>query len=478
MQTKKRSHGLPNEFANKKVTVMGLGRFGGGVGVTRFLISRGANVVVTDQSPPEDLADSVAALDDLPQDRLTLRLGEHRVDDFTRTELLIANPAVPPRNEYLQAAIDADVPVSTEIQLLIERLPNPRKVIGITGSAGKSTTTAMIASGIQAACESSNAGGTSGGCHIGGNFGGSLLNKLEDIQPEDWVVLELSSFMLHHLDRARWSPHIAVITNLTSNHLDWHGTFEHYQACKQALLNHQASAPGSPGRMDLCVLTRDAQQHFTPKTACILVDTTAPFSPTLPGAHNLLNAQTALTVCRAAGLSGTQARAGIEAFRGLPHRLCLVHEQNSIRYFDDSKCTTPEAAVLALKAVASLPGAGACRIILGGYDKGASWDGLAAAVIEHARAVYTIGTTGDAIADAIEQILNDEPSRPNSCGGVAWQPGPSIYRCDDLKAAMSKIHTHQKPGDVVLLSPGCASWDQFTDFQARGQLFSRLSKSK
>ena len=239
---------MGRDYTGQRVTVMGLGRFGGGVGVTQFLSKRGAHVLVTDQLDAAALADSVAQLEGL--ENVTLRLGEHREADFRGCDLVVANPAVKPDNKYLQVAKEAGVPVTTEIVLLVRELPNRMRTIGVTGSAGKSTTTAMIGHILRKAVnqESSKAVNKpspdreitrSPNVFVGGNLGGSLLPQVDHIDPDDWVVLELSSFMLHYLRQERWSPHIAAITNITPNHLDWHGTFEEYRQAKESIFLHQ-----------------------------------------------------------------------------------------------------------------------------------------------------------------------------------------------------------------------------------------------
>ncbi len=226
----------PTSFEGLRVTVMGLGRFGGGVGVTRWLVERGASVLVTDMAPAEKLAEPLGDIDDLVRRGVVrTRLGEHNVSDFTDTDLVIANVAVPKpwENRFLRAAQAARVPVTTEIRLTIDRLPSRERTIAITGSAGKSTTSAMIHHALR----------TLGlPTAFGGNIGGSLLPEIErgGITRETRVVLELSSAMLHWL--GDWSPRVAVFTNFSPNHLDWHGTLEHYRASKMRIL--RAQRPG------------------------------------------------------------------------------------------------------------------------------------------------------------------------------------------------------------------------------------------
>jgi len=215
------------DFAGKRVTVLGLGRFGGGIGAVRFLASCGAEVTVTDLKTEAELADSILQIADCPE--IKFRLGEHCDSDFATADLIVVSPAVPPTNGFLQIAQENGVPITTEISLFWQR--NRGKVIAVTGSVGKSTTTSLIHSIVQAA------GLT---CWLGGNIGKSLLSMVEEIQPSDYVILELSSFQLFDLDRISAAPDVAVVTNFSPNHLDWHGSIENYRHAKQTILRRQS----------------------------------------------------------------------------------------------------------------------------------------------------------------------------------------------------------------------------------------------
>lgn len=432
-----------SDFEGLRVTVMGLGRFGGGVGVSRWLASQGAIVLVTDKDAAENLFEPVAQIRDLiDRGQIALRLGEHNVRDFTTADLVIANPAVPTpwENRYLRSAQAAGVPITTEIRLLVERL-NRDRVIGVTGSAGKSTTTAMIhhlliRSGVRG--------------HLGGNIGGTLLNALHDIRDDDWVVLELSSAMLHWLGEgggtsagegigdARmkgWSPHVAVLTNINPNHIDWHGSFEHYRESKLNIFRWQNA------NADVQVRGEDVATDAHP----IMLK--------IPGAHNQANARLAVeTVHCATNLPKRELEGLLNDFAGLPHRLQLAAERDGFRFYNDSKSTTPEATVL---AVASFDDPSRVHLIAGGYDKGSDLSAIAL-LTPRIAGLYTIGKTGPTLAA-------DAKSR----GGFAVD-------AQTLDRAAATALTRMRAGDVLLLSPGCASWDQFINFEQRGDDFVRL----
>jgi len=416
-------------FSDQRITVMGLGRFGGGVGVSRWLAERGAHVLITDLQPAEQLGDSIALLRDLIDDhRITLRLGEHLDRDFSEADLVVANPAVPRpwNNPFLEAARRSGVPITTEIRLTLERI-DPRRVIGVTGTAGKSTTSAMIHHIL------TNAGVRA---HLGGNIGGSLLPTLHAIQHDDWLVLELSSFMLYWLgegvgrpEAPGVSPHISVFTNLEPNHLDWHGTFEHYQTSKQTIFRYQ-----HPN--DIAI---DGRAWQPPETRLKLL---------IPGRHNQQNAQFALAAAAQALDAGIDELAPmLSDFSGLPHRLQFVGECGGVRCYNDSKATTPGATVLAVESFGEVS---RVHLIAGGYDKGADLSPIAA-LGSRLGGLYTIGATGRAIAEL-----------DCSHRGLI---------CETLDRAVDVALDRAGTGDVLLLSPGCASWDQFASYEDRGRQF-------
>jgi UDP-N-acetylmuramoylalanine--D-glutamate ligase len=448
-----------DDWHNRRVTVMGLGRFGGGVGVTRWLAQRGARVTVTDLADETRLATSLAEIRELDVD---LHIGGHDERDFRDADVVVVNPAIPESSEWLARARNAGVPITTEINLFLERCPAP--VIAVTGSVGKSTITAMIGHLLDA-CRDED---TDGRVWVGGNIGRSLLDALPRMAPRDVVVLELSSFQLQRTPTIGFRPHVAVITNITPNHLDWHGDFAAYRDAKLNIVRYMDPRADHVIVQDEAAL-QAAVQAARPDLASIwrfgLHDGVATITRPdgahrhvrdlqldVPGAHNRQNAAAALAVAEVLGVDSDDAVAALARFEALPHRLQRVGEFAGVTYYDDSKSTTPEAAITALDAMTQ-----PVHIILGGYDKGSDLTPLARAVATRARFAAGIGTTGPRLVDAIRDA-----------GGHAED-------CGELSRAVSACQQRAQPGDAILLSPACASWDQFVDYRHRGAIFGQLA---
>ncbi len=430
---------MDDQWRGKRVTVAGLGRFGGQIAVARWLAGQGAIVLVTDQAPPEKLRDSIAQLADVP---VQWRLGEHRQSDFTDCDAVAASPAISPDNPYLQAATAAGVAITTEICLFVQRCGAP--IIGVTGTKGKSTTTALLTRMLA----------TNRRVFTGGNIGHSLLLDLPAIQPTDCVVLELSSFMLHYLGLTGWHPRTGVITMLAEDHTQWHGTHDAYLQAKRQLLAHQTAE-------EFAVLNRDnelcrAAAASTCAQVCWFGGDDPSWQLSIPGRHNQLNAHAAYAAAAIYGISRDTAQQALGDFVGLPHRLQLVHQAGQMRFYNDSIATIPQAALAALHSFS--PG----RVIqvLGGSDKHLPMDAMAREVAGRAKAALCIGATGPAIAKLVREAQGD-------C---------AVEECGDLQTAMRRAGQLAQGDDVILLSTGCASYDQFVNFEQRGNEFARLAQ--
>jgi UDP-N-acetylmuramoylalanine--D-glutamate ligase len=436
---------------------MGLGLFDGGLGVTRYLVARGDRVTVTDVKTADDLAPSIEKLSDLD---VRLVLGGHEERDFRETDLVVVNPAVPPGNPFVRAAVDSGVRISTEIAVFAEACPAP--IVGVTGTAGKSTTTSLLERCLAASGRRA---------HLGGNIGKSLLASLPEIAPDDVVVLELSSFHLHWLRRTGWRPWIGVFSNLAANHLDWHRTLEDYAADKAGILpaadgvfvsNHDDPHVRRLAESATCSVVwtaRDSvpegdavfwrgadlvRREGSEETHLLSRDDVR-----LLGEHALWNVAQAAAGALAAGATPDGIREAVRGFGGLRHRLNPLREVQGVLCVDDSKSTTPGATALALAAFER-----PVLLLAGGYDKQLDATVLTDAAAARAKGVICYGQTGPALAAAL---------RAAGCARVV--------ETETLAEAVSAAFEHATEGDVLLLSPGHASWDQFANYEARSAAF-------
>lgn len=434
-------------YQGKHAIVMGLGRFGGGLGVTRYLLAQGATVTLTDMATAEELAEPLSQLG--THSRLKLALGGHDPALLDGAGLLVVNPAVPRpwENPLITAATERGIETTTEIEIAY-RLLNPDRVIAITGSSGKSTTSAMTAKALTPFDPD--------GAILAGNIGGSLLDQLHEIRRGADIVLELSSAMIHWLwgeDRPNppSAPKVACVTNYAPNHLDWHGSEDHYRASKQRLL--EILPPTTTAVLGESVANWAERIQAAVR---IVRDAEAIDNLIVPGKHNAINAACALACATALRPEADPdlLTDSIRGFEGLPHRLNLCVDTDTLRFYDDSKCTTPGATLLAVEAIREQFRPDQIHLIAGGYDKGSDLSPVAALAPSLA-GLYTIGATGPALAAAAAS---------------------NTHPCQTLEIAMKTIMDHARPGDAVLLSPACASWDQFTNYEHRGQRFAQLAR--
>lgn len=438
-------------MSGKNVLVVGLGRFGGQIAATRWLVEQGARVTVTDLDSGEKLTESIAQLADLP---IGYRLGRHDESDLDGCDLLVVSPAVPKdRSAFIAEAVRRGIPLTAEMNLFVERCP-ARRVIGVTGSAGKSTTTAMIGSILQEA----HAAGIFPRVWMGGNIGHSLLGSLPEMSVDDAVVLELSSFQLEDLASLRWSPPVAVITNIQPNHLDRHGTIDAYADAKMNLVRYQ-----HPGDVVFVHPGDDASRSYVAGAGAGDRIRECAFEPffidflNVPGNHNRVNAAAAIAAARAIGLSDDVIGTGLAAFRGLPHRLEFVAQRDGVKYYNDSKSTTPESTQIAVEAFIGSP----VVVLVGGKPKGASFAAMGRFIAGSCKAAVCYGTAGPEI---YKEVIAGIKAGGRAVAEKVPTFAEAVRRAGQLAAA----------GDVVVLSPACASYDEFINYEQRGEVFRRL----
>jgi UDP-N-acetylmuramoylalanine--D-glutamate ligase len=442
------------QLAGMRVVVMGLGRFGGQLGVIRFLVHRGARVLVTDQAAADTLQSSLNQLGDLPLD---YRLGGHDEADLSGADLLVVSPAVDRRTSvFFQAAVQAGIPWTTEINLLLERCRGA--VFAVTGSVGKSTTCAML----HAILSDDTAGQEAGfeRALLGGNIGRSLLDEVDGIDERTAVVLELSSFQLEALSKAAGSVRCAALTNIMPHHLQRHGTYEAYQNAKFRLFD--LLTPGGvaiTAAEDAGIRDRiqsKARHHNASFVEGRLAASMYPLR--LPGLHNQQNAHMALKMAMSAGVSERQGRKVLAGFGGLAHRLEHVMTLDEVDFYNDSKATSPEAVRTAVAAF-DRP----IVLMVGGKDIGDELNHIQDLDGENVRAVIGFGEAGKRLARLLESAWGDQETSFRTIHSVAQA------------ARTTRQIAH--PGDVVLFSPGCPSYDAFVNYEERGSVFTEAVKS-
>ncbi len=417
---------------------MGLGYFGGGVAAARWLARQGAAVTVTDLGDEGALADSIAALKGEPIHRF--RLAGHCEEDFREADILVVNPAVRPGNHFLELARDSGARITSETELFLESCPG--KVIGVTGSNGKSTTAAMISAILGAEGRTP---------WLGGNIGVSLLDRLDEMTVDDWVVLELSSFQLWHLGQGAKAPHLAVVTNCSANHINWHGSFGDYVAAKRRVISDQ-----TPGDMAvLGVLGPQATEWQATVRGVLLPLVPQSDIPdlTVSGDHNRANAACAATAAGGAGCSRDAIQSGLESFSGLPGRLGLIRTVAQRKLYNDTTSTTPDSTIAALGTLGRKT-----WLVAGGVDKGLDFAPMSAAVVRYARGAAFFGSVRDML---LEQVHGES----GSFQAVATET---------MAEALDWCWQQSDPGDAIVLSPGCASHDQFRNFRDRGHRFEEM----
>jgi UDP-N-acetylmuramoylalanine--D-glutamate ligase len=447
--------------------VIGLGREG--LALAQYLGARGTQVTVADGREAAALGADAARLAALGA---CLIAGTDH-PDLTGYDVLYLNPAVSKEAPVVADARARGLPISALTDLFFATCP--ARIAGVTGSNGKTTTTTLLGAMVEA-------GGFT--TYVGGNIGRPLLNEAAQMRPEDWVVLEMSSFQLEWL---RAGPHVAVVTNLTPNHLDRHHTMDEYAAAKLPIVAFQ--------RPDDCAIL-NADDAYAPRFArraagrvlYFSLESAPPDGAALegdmlairhggasqpvcarselrvPGRHNVANALAAIAAAGQIGVPRAAMREALRAFAGVPHRLELVRTLRDVAFYNDSIATSPDRALAALRAVAQ-----PVIVILGGHDKDLPWDAFCHEAAARCRAALLIGEAEQLIATHLEAALRDAPA-----GALSPE---RIVRCGDLERAVWSAARLALPGDAVLLSPGCASYDQFRNFEVRGERFRQLVRA-
>jgi UDP-N-acetylmuramoylalanine--D-glutamate ligase len=438
-------------LAGQRALVIGLAREG--IDLTRFLTAHGASVVVSDQKSADQLSEAVNQLGGGGE--VTLKLGGHALSHLDGVDVVYASPGVPPEHELLAAARTQNIRLSSLVELFFALCPAP--ILGITGSAGKSTTTSLVGDIFAAAGRD---------VFVGGNIGRPLLGKLEHMSKSSWVVMELSSFQLEPL---QVSPRIAVVTNVTPNHLDRHPGMDAYWAAKGQILAHQSPS-------DWAVLNADdawtlryrargrllrfslqgvvegaylAHRHLMLLGEPLLDTDEVP----LRGRHNLANVLAAAAAAHAAGIDRASMQTAIRAFQGVPHRLQTVAERDGVRFVDDSIATAPERSIAAIQAYDE-----PLVLVAGGRDKYLPMQHWAALIAKRVKHVVLLGEMSDMVEAAIH---------------AADPMYTAISRVATMDEAVAQAARVSRSGDVVLLSPGGTSYDMYADFEQRGHDFAR-----
>jgi UDP-N-acetylmuramoylalanine--D-glutamate ligase len=431
--------------------IVGLAR--SGQAAARMLAARGEMVLAVDSGHPEGAAGLEGA-------GVEVFLDTDGVAQLERTRTVVKSPGVPREAPVIAAALERGTEVMGEMELAWRALPN--RFLGVTGTNGKTTTVELLGHLYRSAGEP---------VALAGNVGTALSDLVGEVDPEATVVCECSSFQLE--DTVAFAPECAVFLNLAPDHLDRHGDLEHYLAAKLRLFANQgnddvaiynADDPfvagtdlgGCARRVAFCI--GDAPDCAVAVAGGTIFYDGEPLLAVaelgLFGEHNVANAMAAVAAALAMGIDREAVREGLRSFAGVPHRLEPVAEIGGVRFVNDSKATNVASATVGIRAFE-----GGVQAILGGSEKGEPFAPLVEPLAERAHACYLLGATSERMARELAPVL---------------EAGVELHRCADLEDAVHRAAAAAAPGDVVLLSPACASFDAFENFEARGERFREL----
>ncbi|MFA6047983.1 MAG: UDP-N-acetylmuramoyl-L-alanine--D-glutamate ligase [Parcubacteria group bacterium] len=460
------------DLKNKKITVMGLGLHGGGVAIAKFLCANGAVVTVTDIKSKEELAPSIEKLKNCKN--ITFVFNAHRPEDFTKVDMIIKNPAAPWTNKYVKMALDAGIPVESDSSLFFKFTKN--EIIGVTGTKGKTTTATLIYEILKAAGKSVMKVGI-------GQV--SVLDKIPELKKDTIVVFELSSWRLSALGRHKLSPKVAVITNIYPDHLNYYKTMEEYLNDKKYIFKNQTSS-------DWCVINQDdakldilepeiksqiikfSKQKINSGKTVYAADGAIYLNNgidekkiidvadiKIKGAHNRENIMAAIAAVSIYNIDPKIIKKTIAEFTGVAHRLELVRELNGVKYINDTAATTPESAIFGLNSYSE-----PIILICGGSDKNLDVAEFGAEIVRKAKGVIFL--KGAATEKIIAAIKNNLPE---------LEKFKSFSIVDSMAKAVELARLEAVSGDIVLLSPGAASFGMFQNEFDRGDKFKEAVKA-
>jgi UDP-N-acetylmuramoylalanine--D-glutamate ligase len=475
----------PEKFRGARVTIVGMGKARTAGGLGKWLVDHGAIVTMSDRKPREQLGEGIARLREFGiDDHVDLVLGPSSDDAaLADPDFVFVMPGIRPRSATILRAREREIPILTEIGLFFRLCP--ATIVGVTGTKGKSTTTTLVGR-ILSHVAAAGAGRGPRRVVVRGNIGSSVIEELPALTKDDVVVLELSSFQLETIAQ---SPNVAVVTNVLEDHLDHHGTRDAYVAAKSNIVRWQGThdtavlnlddptamamheGVGSKLRTFSLTLRPKHGGWLDERGRLVLTDgdrvavVCAASELRIPGRHNAANALAAAIVGGTLGIPVEAIADELRAFPGLRHRLETVGETGGVLWVNDSQGTTPYATIPAISAYAR-----PAIVILGGIAKEADFTELAREVVAKARAAILMGQAADEIGAAIA-------SARRRAGG----PGPEVVRAKGLRDAVERARSLARPGDVVLLSPACATAagrtdvvDEFSSYEERGDRFRDL----
>lgn len=470
------------ELQNKKVTVMGLGLLGGGIGTTKWLKKQGAEVLVTDLKSKQELKPSLEQLEGL---NLKYVLGEHRPQDFKQTDLVVKNPAVPTDSKFLEVARENNVPVETEISLFFKFCPCP--IIGVTGTKGKSTVATLTYNFLENDHQ----------VILGGNIKTETLPKLNQLNENSLAILELSSWQLSSLEKDQLSPHGAIITNIKRDHLNRYQSFENYVADKSIIYKYQTpkdhlvlnyrdeissrfadSAESQVHYYNFGVEDPLADRQAEVKHGATIKNDSIVFEEKeickkeeikLSGRHNLANVLAAVTMAKIYQVEDRTINQVLKDFEGLPHRLEPV-EKGAVDFYNDSCATNPAATIAALNSFDRKP-----VLIAGGAEKDLEFEQLAEQIAQRVKALILLpGEATPRLKRKVQQVLEQQNKRiPINQVEDMEQAVRDAFELaqEEGETPSGSGSTSRPPQGIVLLSPACSSFGQFVNEFDRGEKF-------